>query len=373
MGSIEEGSPVVGEYTHPVITEHTTNGDPWKRNHYAPPKLEPLVQRKYPLTDVRPMISKPGYSPNDMLKSHGFGVVKHQSEFLKQLDTEAELDKDVLTTTYYAEIHDLVMKTLGAKEAIIIGNTLRQGKRAPEAFKIPTELRKGAQAVDADGKQQHKLANQSKMNLGAPVRIPHNDFTPNGARTTIRRQALNITEIAARNGVIAAEDKICEGHAFDAQSKESDSLIAERYNQNGLGPRYAAYSIWRPLKKVGRDPITLAPRKREVKTIGGEKVYWPYMNRYPGADELGGDFLKEFAFCGVNGIEAPAHDDAIEFHYVSEQEPDEVLFIKLFDSASLGLHAKHASAPWHASPEIGDAAKRDDPRESLDIRVLAFW
>jgi hypothetical protein len=101
-----------------------------------------------------------------------------------------------------------------------------------------------------------------RLALAAPVRIPHLDFTPLGARQTIRFQKQDIYNTAVESGVIAAEDRICENQPFRAPTKEADPVIAEQYNQKDkLGPRYAAYSIWRPLKKVGRDPLTLAPRR----------------------------------------------------------------------------------------------------------------
>ena len=65
--------------------------------------------------------------------------------------------------------------------------------------------------------------------------------------------------------------------------------------------------------------------------------------------------------------------ELLTWYYVSGQGPDEVLFIKLFDSAALGSDADHAPAPWHASPKIGDAAGGSEARESIDIRVMAFW
>lgn len=60
----------------------------------------------------------------------------------------------------------------------------------------------------------------------------------------------------------------------------------------------------------------------------------------------------------------------IRWYYLSEQEPDEVLFIKLFDSATLGKDALDASATWHASLEIG--VVEEHPRESIELRVFAF-
>jgi hypothetical protein len=199
-------------------------------------------------------------------------------------------------------------------------------------------------------------------------------FTDQGARASIRHQDKDV--YMAASDVIVHEDKICADQPFPPESHESNSLIAEQYNQNGeLGPRYAAYSIWRPLKTVERDPITLGPPGRAQNN--GEMVYWPYLNPYKGVPELGCDFLKEFAMLGVNKREAESVNgdgsgDAMKWYYVSGQDPDEVLFITQFDGASLGLYAQHAPAPWHASPEIV-SVQGDEPRESIDMRVFAFW
>lgn len=384
MGSGKEAS-VIGEFTHPIIDEKTEEYDPWQRNYFQPPPLNRLVQRKYPLIDVRPLLANPDYKPDDLLKSHGFAIVKQHSAFLDQLN--GDVADDALTRTYTPEIEKLVRETLGAKTVFVMATVLRQGKSAPEPFKFPLGIKPISQAVSNDtpkgnGEAEtkpaaevkpHKLATQSNLALAAPVRTPHMDFTPLGVRRTIRLQSQDIKDAAVQSGVIAAEDKLCEGHPFDALAEESNSAIEKHYNENGkLGPRYAAYSIWRPLKKVGRDPISLSPR-REVRSADGERVYFPYVNKVPGPKELNGDYLKQYAMLGVQGEEAPKDEQvALKWYYISEHEPDEVLFIKLFDSASLGADAEHASAPWHASPEIGSVLG-DNPRESFDARVLVFW
>ena len=69
-------------------------------------------------------------------------------------------------------------------------------------------------------------------------------------------------------------------------------------------------------------------------------------------------------------MNTPGED--MKWYYLSAHDPSEVLFIKLFDSAALGADSDHASAPWHASPEIGPEAG-NEPRESVEVRVLVFW
>lgn len=381
MGSVGAQQPIMGEFVHPVITPETKNSDPATRNYYAPPNLGRLVPRKYPLIDIRPLLEDPDYSPMALLQSHGFGVVKNHSAFIDKLNNE-DVDQDLVADVYLPEIKDLVLKTTGAKWCFFSVSSLRQGKRAPEPFVIPDARAKleDAKGTDGDTKPKHKLAGQSsrsRLSLGAPIRIPHNDYTPLGARQHIRFEEREILEAAEASGVIAHEDRICKDIPLSATDKDAEALIAEKYNEGGsLGPRYAAYSIWRPLRTVGRDPIALASRK-EVPRADGELVHWPYLNRIPGAADIKGDYLKEFAMLGVKAEQPPAPVDAdagsLKWYYISKQEPDEVLFIKLFDSAALGELSTHAGAPWHASPEIGDAAGSDQPRESVDIRVLVFW
>lgn len=404
MHSVDYKAPVMGQYMHPVIDQNSKSSDPWQRNYGAPPPMGDLVPRTSPLIDIRPSLSDPGYTTIGHLKSHGFGVVKHRSLSLQQCYTDnREVDEEAVADAYYPEIKELVMKTLGAKYVYITHSVFRRGARVPEPFKMPTGLKPVTSSSTATNDQaeqskkdvisygkakkdtQDKPADywtaRPRMSVSTPARLPHLDFTPLSARRTLRSQSQEIYNTALKQGMIAAEDTICENHPFTPTDKESDSIVAEKYNQTGngsLGPRYAAYSIWRPLKKVGRDPLTFSPRKEEPETADNEMVHWQYENKVPGPPELSGDWLKEFAMLGIRAKEVSADESvhhkstSLKWYYLSAQEPDEVLFIQLFDSASLGANSDHAGAPWHASPEIG-AAAGDTPRESIDIRVFVFW
>lgn len=362
----------VGEYMLPIINDDTPGSDPWTRNYFAPPPhVGNLVARAYPLVDIRPQVEKADYSPTKQLQTHGFGIVKHHSATLEQsgLSDQESVDR------YCVEIQELVQTVLGVKEVIVMVAGKRVGKDKPEEFRAPTGL-KGVPLKQTDGERPPQVTaadakSKAALLAAAPVRVPHIDFTPLGARQTIRHQTKQIKDAAA--DVIAHEDAIVRDECFTAAMPDANAIIHEKYNKDGmLGPRYAAYSIWRPLRKVGRDPITIYPRK-EAEEAGGERVHWPYLNRIPGSTELGGkDWLKEFAMLGVKARVRPADDDLTKFYYISKQEPDEVMFIQLFDSASLGENATQAAAPYHASPEIGDIDGAQ-ARVSCDVRVIAFW
>ena len=450
MGSAE-APQLVGEFMYPLIDQDTENDDPWQRNYYQPPKLKKLVPRTSPLIDIRPSVSAPNYVPTDLLKSHGFGVVKHSSAALANFHSQEDLAEQTIVDVYHPEITSLVTKTTGARHVFITATALRRGARSPQEFKLPTGLRtttakdergKSGEKEEAEHDEQTKVAQKTLAgNLvahAAPVRVPHMDYTPLGARQTIRSERPEIHHAAIESGVIAAEDAICAAAhpPVRAHLKDSDPVIAERYNYNNnnnnnhqntkngtLGPRYAAYSIWRPLKQVGRDPIALAPRWPSTTTTTNDTttadaaagyVYWPYQNKIPGRPELGGDHMRELAMLGVvarggerlsSSSSPPSSSEgttdasststtdenstALKWYYLSSHKPDEVLFIKLFDSAALGADAEHAGAPWHASPEIGTGAgvgvgtgaagadggegAEAEARESIELRVLAFW
>lgn len=73
----------------------------------------------------------------------------------------------------------------------------------------------------------------------------------------------------------------------------------------------------------------------------------------------------------VGELPVPVGEADWQWYYLSAQEPDEVLVVKLFDIAAPGQDAQHADAPWHASPKIGEV--EDHPRESIELGVLPFW
>jgi hypothetical protein len=183
MGSIGETPAVIGQYMLPFIHEDSKNNDPWQRNYGQPPTTitSDLVPRSYPLIDARSLL---GYnSTTDLLKSHGFGVVKHRSALIDKLHGEdGELADHAIKELYYPEIEQLVKDTIGAKRVIVMNAAIRQGKRAPEEFKAPTGLR-GIRQVMADqgskpstGDQEptkredvtkQKLSKQSNLALAA--------------------------------------------------------------------------------------------------------------------------------------------------------------------------------------------------------------
>lgn len=204
-----------------------------------------------------------------------------------------------------------------------------------------------------------------------PIRIPHCDSTALGGRQSVRGWMKDLTDLANQTQIIATEEAICADAGLQAKDKRDRHAFEDKYNDHvsgKLGPRYAAFSIWRPLKQVTRDPLAMASWNQASNSPG--LVIEPYNNRVQGYE---GDWIKELAFLKVRpeAVEE-AGDSGLKFYYVSNMQPHEVLFVKLFDTAGLGKDASEDVGCLHGSPDLGEAAY-GDPRESVEVRCMAFW
>lgn len=172
---------------------------------------------------------------------------------------------------------------------------------------------------------------------------------------------------AEESGVVKREDNICNAANVDPMKKESDEIVTAKYNEHGeMGPRYAAFSMWRGLKPVTRDPLVFSTYD-EVES-DGRFVVESYLNRILGFSR---DWLRELQMLK---IKEDRRSDAglLKWRYVSRLQPDELLFIKLFDSAGRLQRGPESDGLLHGSPDLGDAAY-GDMRESIEVRLSAFW
>ncbi|KFZ11472.1 hypothetical protein V501_04757 [Pseudogymnoascus sp. VKM F-4519 (FW-2642)] len=382
MGSLD--AQIHGKFNLFVIDAGVDDADAWQRPYLTTPLFRKFVNRSFPLIDIRPNISSPGYDPADLLKSHGFGVLNHKSVLFDPSNAHLSIDdEELLHETYYPEICDLLTKTTGAKHIFITHSFVRKSRpRGITRPNPPNIARRAGSNNHADANfrgtvNHHDNATNVPKHIPAgagvgPARLPHLDYTHLSARQCIRFYRRDIELQARESGVIGAEDGICADLPFPATSAEANAVIGERYNRGELGPRYTAYSVWRPLRTVQRDPLCIAPRRQDT----GELVEYPYDLRVPGNAELGGDFLREVALLGVQGedvgVGSAVDAGKLKWYYVSKQTREEVLVIKFFDSAALGRGEEEAEAPWHGSPDIGDVCG-EEARESIEVRVIAFW
>jgi hypothetical protein len=174
-----------------------------------------------------------------------------------------------------------------------------------------------------------------------PARGMHIDYSLTGLRSTIRHCRADF-------------------HAAGSAHLSAVSASATAGNSTDPAPRIAAYSVWRPLARVTRDPIAVLDY-----TTARPERWAPFDYRSTGYE---GDYLLE-----GYAVDAPQDGDGEEeqrYYYVSEQMPEEVMVIKFADSASEGDEGV-ARGCGHGSPAV--VGQGGETRESVEARVLAFW
>lgn len=384
---------VVGRFQINVLDGSNERDDPNARGYTVAPQVTKTA-REYPLQDFREEVFGEGFSYQrsaELLKKHGFTAVKFDPASLinaneDQVRAQHFDSLSVLEETYYPEVVRSMLNLTGAKEVFITNSIIRRGS--------------GATATEGEGDvtiprpdsafkalHDNKPTHMGSSDQAKPSRTPHCDYTPLGARRAIRSWRPDIRAAAERAGVLAAEDRICaglqlqgSGGTVNAEAPGSSAAIEAEYNAGGerLGPRYAAYSVWRPLRTVTRDPLAMAPRRTFADSP--ELQFQPYYLKVMAAPSMPGDFLRELEAVGVAGADAqeavsatPKHAGP-QWYYLREQKPDEVIVLKFFDSASLGVEGPDAEAPAvpHASPDLGSAGY-GIARESIEVRCIAFW
>lgn len=83
------------------------------------------------------------------------------------------------------------------------------------------------------------------------------------------------------------------------------------------------------------------------------------------ADNEKGEFMNTVR------IVLPPKDDRQKWYYFSDQSPEDVLILKIGDTAS--DTSDIASGSPHGSPMLLGTEGLKEPRQSIEIRVIAFW
>ena len=260
-----------------------------------------------------------------------------------------------IESTYIPAVSDLVKSITGCKTVLVNNVAFRRkpvdSQADPKFYhKRGGHLDKMASSMPTD-RAFGKFAPTLHSHLPAQLTIPctvapseppktvepargmHIDYTLHGLRETIRHCRADFAAAGAAH------------------------LAALDANDGTHGPRVAAYSVWRPLKTVTRDPLAVM----DFKSARHDR-WKPFDYRSSGHK---GEFLLEA--CAIN---APEEGEVQEWYYVSEQQPDEVLLIKFADSES-EVDPNVAAGCGHGSPAV--VGQQGDTRESIEARVLCFW
>jgi hypothetical protein len=327
-------------YEGPSPADPRTGTAAGSANREANPKIKPI-------TDIRSFLFLP--SPAFTLDINGFTVIKHSSALLSPpYSRDSWNDAGLRERIHYPEIEKVVMDQTGAKKVMILGGTVRTRLfKEPERRPTPPLVVEGTallntnkgnySAFTADRPRVHGF---DKGQEQGPAKKPHIDFGVDGARATLRNWRQDIADEA--KDIIAAED-------------EASALPGGLW-ENYKGRRWGIFGTWRPLQPIKRDPLGFV----DFVTVDQQELV-SYFMRPPG---IYGPYETD--------IKLSKASTKHKWYWCKDQQPDELTILKFWDSESEKPGSKVAGGIPHTSFYLEGT---DDlpPRESLEVRVIAFW
>ncbi|OQD89652.1 hypothetical protein PENANT_c002G05158 [Penicillium antarcticum] len=367
-----------------------------KEAYLLPPLSEFGDVLALPLTDMKPSLDLGDESPYK-LSVHGFTARRHHSALhAAPYERKSWNDEHLLRQIYFPEVQELVQKVTGCKKVVVSAAVIRN-ELYTEGDPAPTTQ------TEANGQTTHEnetselfppIVGNSPTDGICPAPKAHLDLTPKGARYHIRKYHRQVTSAAEQ--VIEAENRLLE---TGVQWDDLKDCYRGKEGDDGI-PRFALFSIWRPLRPVHRDPLALAscasfPESDYVLSEQLEPMDHqipahlsriidpnsPYLN-VDNERQVQDGTCQTYGYLayGPRDKEKKAHD----WHFISEQQPSDVLIIQLFDNE---MEAR-ARAPQeggnkmsnlgvggaiHSAFELDSQDTNDEARESIEVRCAAFW
>lgn len=354
-----------------------------------------------PVQDIRPSLSL-GDASQYTLPQHGFTARHHPSRLHSSpYDRSSWSNEELIQTVYMPEVEDLVKQVTGCKSTVVESAVLRNNVHS-EVDSLSKEP-SGAEFGSDDAGPCPRMMGFSSAGGASPAPKVHLDFSPLGARTHIRKYHRNVT--LAAEPVIQGENRLLEsGVNWDE--------LKDHYRETGEGgegvPRFALFSIWRPLKTVHRDPLGLSscasfptsdyvaidivqPSGRHIPRHLSQMIDPTHPLHQDPEEGHEQETVDEEAPTHLSNsylANAPSDKDrkGHGWHFISNQEPTEVLIIQLFDNEMEATTASQrgkvngavspevsASGVMHSAFQLEGQDEVGEARESLEIRVVAFW
>lgn len=351
---------------HPVKTEFTywtrpEPPDPFEAYHIINGD-HPGIQR-YPI-EVQDIRKSPiRFNLND----HAFQVIKHTSSLLPPSRTDFNFgDPQQVRDEYWPEVRALLKSELGVRSVLLVENVARTSSN--EQHVDPREK---------DGRMKETNGKRAPPAAGKPFHIVHNDFSPVGSRNLLRAIKPSFYEENGSASVPIDEQK--EFFKLREDILRAEQSAIEKSGQtdhtkwdgaNYQGPRWAHFSIWRPLDTVERDPLGLLDPTSifTVPSSYAEKRKAYVSIPFPHRDRRG---LLDYE--GTNIMPAPPQlERPHRWYWTQKQQPNEVYAIKFFDSEAWkeGSHVMPCAA--HSAFRLPEQSDQP-PRRSSETRCLVIW
>lgn len=273
---------------------------------------------------------------------NGFQVLHHSSPTVNEGTLDFH-DAAIVKQKYWPEVTALLRETFGVRAAAIMNTTVRD--------------------VSEAGNFDRK--NPRMMQSIPPFYVVHGDYTAQGSRSHLRAivpsffDGLGSTPYTSpqeREQFFKLQAEVVA--AQDAAMKETGVDDDEHWDgSNYKGPRWAMFSIWRPLEPVRRSPLAIMDARDLKSYVELPRVY---RNR-PG-------FKPWYKSTNIIARKPPGEQ---RWYWLPDQEIDEVYAIKLFDSESEKPYGPVLGAA-HSAFEIEGTGDLP-PRRSTELRAIVIW
>lgn len=297
--------------------------------------------RSLPMRDIRPSLDLGSESPYQLDKQ-GFTARRSPSALMSEPYTHSDwYNEELLKEVYIPEIEALLKQVTGGNRVLTDQVVLRN--------RVHTDVDGLARKeTDEELKAFPKMVGTKTGNGGSPAPKVHLDYTPAGARTHLRKYHDRTAAFASK--VLEAEDKLM---ALGASKSE----VKNHYD----GPRWAMFSVWRPLKTVKRDPIALS----DCRTFPKEDYVDVKVLIPTGVEKEAGETHRTEVYLAYGS-------DSHAWHWISNQQSDEVLVIQFFDSEAEMNGLGVAGGVMHSSVQI-QGTEEEEARESIEVRCTVIW
>jgi hypothetical protein len=360
---LQQTAPKKGKLRY-VAAGHMPQASP--HLFHLPESSEIQDERLLKLHNMRPLPTVkelPASVNHAQLETHGFTAVHHPTTLnAAPYNSLSWRDPDLLEKYYLPETADMLRQITGCKYVMADGVVLRADKGSDEDS-VAIQVQRSNEG-NQGGNGPEPASKRSQLDLvtgfpqfigfdpaqggGKPSAKVHLDYTPSGARTHLRKFHPKFTEAGA--DIIKSEDAlIAEGKDLKTNYKESN------------GPRWAIYSIWRPLKTVRRDALAVSDQR----TIHPDD-YVPTVMKFP--------YLGQPGVTGTHDVDSylSRYSESHKWFWVEEQKPEEVVVITFFDSDAEKDSGPSSRGVLHSSVEL-PGTEDQEVRESVELRCLCIW
>lgn len=338
--------------THGILRYITKGIIPTASPHlyHLPPLTEFGDVRSVPITNIKPTLKLGDQSPYT-LDTHGFTARCQPSKLHgPKYSRSSWNDENLLKDIYIPEVEDLLRKLTGASNIVTEMVLIRSAVYSEVDALADSEGKSPAERAVHDEDPWPKMIGTAFGAGASPAPKVHLDFSAAGARTHLRKFHGQLADAGTQ--VIAAENKLLESGVGEGQ-------LAKCYN----GQRWAMFSIWRPLKRVTRDPLAFAdrrtfPRSDYIRVKLVEPTGKALRNLYP--EEAESHEAETLLAYG---------SDEHKWCWIWNMELEEVVVIQLFDSEA---EKRGYCGVMHSSVDV-PGTEHEPARESIEVRCSAFW